>query len=100
MPIGHTVMSSSMLWFHEDPKYVLQVQIEQDGNNAVTDLIGVGPSLCSQLKQDYNIITINDFADYIIANGFPCDMNIKEETRFVLSVRCANKFMNGKRYIL
>lgn len=100
MPTGHTIMSSSMLWFHEDPKYVLQIQIEQDGNNAVTDIIGVGPSICSQLKQVYNIITINDFADYIIANGFPRDMNIKEETRFVLSVRCANKFMNGKKYIL
>ena len=87
-------MSYPMSWFHEDPKYTLQLQVEQDGCNRTLNIIGVGPIICEQLIVKYNIITINDFVDYVIANGFPYDMNIKEETKFVIYARCANNFMH------
>jgi hypothetical protein len=82
-----------MSWFHEDPEYTLKIQMEHGEENNVTDIIGLGPSLAYQLKCDYNITTIAELLDYVINNGFPRDVDFREETKFVISARCARKFM-------
>ena len=86
-------MSYPMSWFHEDPKSTLKTQLEHGEENAVTDIIGLGPSLAHQLDRDYNILTIEELLYYVIINGFPRDVDFREETKFVISARCAKKYM-------
>ena len=92
LSLAHT-MSYPMSWFHEDPEYTLKIQMEHGEENRVTDIIGVGPSLAYQLERDYNITTIAELLDYVILYGFPRDVDFREETKFVISARCARKFM-------
>lgn len=82
-----------MSWFHEDPEYTLKIQMEQSEENKITDIIGINPLLAYQLESDYNITTIAELLKYVIINGFPGDVDFNEETRFVISARCARKFM-------
>ena len=84
---------TKMSWFHEDPEYTLKIQMEHGEENRVTDIIGLGPSLAHQLECVYNITTIAELLDYVIINGFPGDVDFREETKFVLSAKCAKKFM-------
>lgn len=95
---GHTIftMSYPLSWVHEDPHHVIQIQMDVDGNNCVTDILGIGPYIAMCLEEKYSITTINDLIGYIIYNGFPNDIDFKEETKFIISVRCAHKVMNYK----
>ena len=86
-------MSYPMSWFHEDPGYTLKIQLEHCEENKVTDIIGIGCSLAYQLEDEYNITTIAELLDYVILNGIPRNVNFREETKFVISARCARKFM-------
>ena len=88
-----TMPHSPLSWVHEDPTYAIQIQMEVDGNNAVTDILGVGPALAYHLESKYTIHTINDLVGYIMYNGFPQDLHFNEETKFILSLKCANKMM-------
>lgn len=85
--------ASPLSWVHEDPVYTIQTQMEVDGNNSVTDILGIGPMLVADLETKYTIHTINDLVGYIMYNGFPRDVNLSEETKFILGLRCANKMM-------
>lgn len=78
-------------WFHENPHWALQIQMEVDGNNPVTDIVGIGPSKALQLKGEYNIETIHDLVGYILHNGFPTAVPLSQEAQFALSVRIAKK---------
>lgn len=88
-------MSYPMSWFHEDPKYTLKIQLEHGEENKVTDIIGIGSCIEHQLESAYNIITIEELLDYVILNGFPRYVDFREETKFVISARCARKFMKN-----
>lgn len=88
--------SQPLGWVHEDPHHVIRIQMEVDGNNYTTDILGIGPSMAYNLEDIYGIKTINDLTGYIMYNGFPQDINFKEETKFILSVRCANRLMKNQ----
>ncbi len=92
--ISHT-MSYPMSWFHEDPEYTLKIQMEHGEENRVTDIIGISYYLAQQLKYGYNITTIAELLDYVILHGIPQEVDLREETKFVISARCARKFMNN-----
>lgn len=81
-----------MQWFHEDPEHVLKLTLEVPRENKVTDIIGVGPSLAWKLQTNYDIIDIGDLIDFVKENGFP-EIEFKEESRFAISYRVANDFM-------
>ena len=87
------MFTSPLYWVHENPTYTIQTQIELDGNNTITDILGLSTYVSAQLKQVHNISTINDLVDYVMYNGFPRNIELTEETKFILSIRCANKMM-------
>lgn len=80
-----------LTWFHESPHSALRSQLEVDGNNAVTDIVGIGPSKASELKGEYNIETIHDLVGYILHNGFPQRAPLPQEAQLALSIRIAKK---------
>lgn len=85
-------MAPILSWFHEDPD-TLKKQLTHPEDAEVTDIIGVGPALYYQLSFHYDISTIGQLVDHIIIHGFPTNITFKEETKFVLSARAANKII-------
>lgn len=85
----------TMQWFHEDPEYTLRLQLEHGEEHHVTDIIGIGPMVAHELKNDYNINTIGELVDYVISKGFPYGVNFREESKFVISARCTKKFLGN-----
>ena len=91
-PIGPP--TTIMLWFHEDPEYTLRLQLEHGEDNHVMDIIGGGPMVAHQLTT-YNIETIGQLVDYVISKGFPRNVEFRDESKFVISARCAKKFLGN-----
>ena len=83
-----------MQWFHEDPEYTLRLQLEQGEEHHVMNIIGVGPMVAHQLTA-YNIETIGQLVDYVVSKGFPRNVVFREESKFVISARCAKKFLGN-----
>ena len=85
--------TSPLFWVHKNPTYTIQTQLDLDGNNPVTDIMGISPFVSDQLKQLHNISTIHDLVGYIMYNGFHRNIELSEGTKFILSLKCANKMM-------
>ena len=82
-------------WINDDADHAIRSSMDVDGNNTVMDMVGIGPSVARDLKNLHNIFTINDLVGYVLYNGFPNDARIGDDTKFVLSLRCARKLMPG-----
>lgn len=78
-------------WISDDAKSAIRASMYVDGNNNVMDISGIGPMVAHGLKNLYNIFTINDLVGYILYNGFPHDVGLRDDSKFVLSLRCAQK---------
>ena len=80
-------------WINDDAEHAIRSSLDVDGNNTIMDMIGIGPAVAHDLKNLHNIFTINDLVGYVLYNGFPNDARIGDDTKFVLSLRCALKLM-------
>ncbi len=80
-------------WISDDAEKTIRSSLDVDGNNTVRDMVGIGPAVARDLNNLHNILTINDLVGYVLYNGFPNDARISDETKFVLSLRCARKLM-------
>lgn len=76
-------------WVGDGTEETIRSYIDVDGNNSVKDMLGVNVSVAHDLKNRYNIFTINDLVGYCMYNGFPHEL--PDETRFVVSLRLVQK---------
>ena len=82
-------------WLNDDPENCIRACLDLNRDSYPSDLVGLGPSLENKLNNIYNIKTVGELEDYIVYNGFPGAIDLKEETKFIISLRLARnlKFM-------
>ena len=82
-------------WLNDDPENCIRACLELNRDSYPSDLLGLSPSIEIILKNVYNIKTVGELEDYIVYNGFPGAIHLKEETKFIISLRLARnlKFM-------
>ncbi len=75
-----------MSWLHEEPERAIAEQMQLDASSHVTNVLGIGPSMAYKLEETYSITSIKDLIGCIMYNGYPRDIEFKEETKFVISL--------------
>lgn len=83
-------MTPILSWFNDETE-TLKKQLTHPEDAPTTDLVGVSPTTYYHLSLVYDIETIGQLVDYVITHGFPTEVELSEETKFVLSARAANK---------
>ena len=91
---AHTMTFTNALgWINDDAEYAIRATMNLSGNESVTDIPGIGPSLAYRMENAFRIMTVNDIVGYVLYHGFPNNdiITLNDESKFMISLLCAKR---------
>ena len=80
-------------WINDDADYAIRATMNLTGNEKVTDIPGIGPSMAYRMENAFRIMTVNDLVGYVLYHGFPETdvITLADDSKFMISLLCAKR---------